>query len=306
MSDHHHHHDHGHHHAGTSSGSRLLLSIILNVFITVAQVIGGIASGSVALISDALHNFSDVIALAISFIANKLSKRKQTLTKTFGYKRAEILAAFINAATLMAIAFFLGKEAIERFIEPVEVKSNIVIWLAAFSILMNGLSVLLVKPEAEKNMNMKSAYLHLFTDMLTSIAVLVGGIIMKYWGLFWVDGVITILIAIYLIKSSWSLLVGSVKILLMFSPKDIVLQEIVDDLSSISAVKCIHHVHVWQLNDESIFFEARVIFQADIPLSGFEEKTIEMEKILLKHGINHSTIQPAFGDHHSRELIIQE
>ncbi len=306
MSNHHHHHDHGHRHAGTSSGVRLLLSIALNVLITVAQVIGGIVSGSVALISDALHNFSDVIALVISYIANKLAKREQTLSKTFGYKRAEILAAFVNSATLLAIAVFLGKEAIERFIDPVAVKSNIVIWLAAFSILMNGLSVLLVKPDAEHNMNMKSAYLHLFTDMLTSVAVLVGGIVMKYWGWYWVDSVITIGIALYLIKSSWGLLVGSVKILLMFSPEELMIQDIAKDLTTIKGVACIHHVHVWQLNDESIFFEARALFSEDISITQFEEKINDMEEILAGYGIYHSTIQPGFGKHNDHELIVQE
>ncbi|PIQ31597.1 MAG: cation transporter [Bacteroidetes bacterium CG18_big_fil_WC_8_21_14_2_50_41_14] len=289
-----------------SSQMRLLISIGLNVLITVAQVIGGIFSGSMALISDALHNFSDVIALVISYIANRLSKKEHTLTKTFGYKRAEILAAFINAATLLAIAAFLGKEAIERLIEPVEVRSNIVIWLAAFSIVMNGLSVLLIKPEAGNNLNMRSAYLHLFTDMLTSIAVLVGGIIMKYWGLYWVDSVVTILIALYLIKSSWGLMISSVKILLMFSPKELIIKDIANDLKTIEGVDCVYHVHVWQLNDDSIFFEARVIFSEDIPISSFQKKLKEMEKVLAKYGISHATLQPGYGDDSPRELINQE
>ncbi len=303
MSNYHHNH---HHHGASSSGNGLIISIGLNVLITVAQVVGGIFSGSVALISDALHNFSDVIALIISYVANKLSKQKQTLSKTFGFKRAEILAAFINAATLVAIAVFLIKEAVERLITPVEVVSNLVIWLALFSIVMNGLSVLLVRKDAQHNMNIRSAYLHLFTDMLTSVAVLAGGFMMKYLGWYWVDGVITIGIALYLIKSSWGLLVGSVKILLMFSPKELPIKEIVDDLTSLEGVDCIHHIHVWQLNDESIFFEARAIFTEDLAISEVEKKIAEMEEILSLHGIGHSTIQAGFGDHYSRELVIQE
>ena len=147
---------------------------------------------------------------------------------------------------------------------------------------------------------------NLFTDMLTSIAVLVGGIIMKYWGLYWVDSVVTILIALYLIKSSWGLMISSVKILLMFSPKELIIKDIANDLKTIEGVDCVYHVHVWQLNDDSIFFEARVIFSEDIPISSFQKKLKEMEKVLAKYGISHATLQPGYGDDSPRELINQE
>ena len=142
----HHSHQHVHH---KLSGRNLLISIILNILITVAQIIGGIISGSLSLISDAIHNLSDVISLIISYVANLLTnKKKQTIDKTFGYKRAEIIAAFINASSLIVIAVFLAIEAVKRFNNPVIIDSNLVILLALLGILFNGLSVLLLKKDA--------------------------------------------------------------------------------------------------------------------------------------------------------------
>ena len=145
-------HNHSHQH-GQLSGNRLLFSIVLNIIITASQIIGGLISGSLALISDAVHNLSDVISLIISYVANLLSnKKKQTLHKTFGFKRAEIIAAFINSSTLIIIAVFLGIEAVKRFNNPQEIGSEIVIWLAFIAILGNGLSVLLLRRDANHNL----------------------------------------------------------------------------------------------------------------------------------------------------------
>ena len=145
-------------------GKNLIFSILLNLLITIAQVIGGIISGSLALISDALHNFSDVLSLVFSLVAHKLSRRKASLNNTFGYKRAELIAAFINAITLIIVAFFLIYEASSRLFHPEPIKSGLVIWLALLGIVVNGGSVLLIKKDSEHNLNMKSAYLHLLTS----------------------------------------------------------------------------------------------------------------------------------------------
>ena len=212
-------HSHSHNHSHQQlSGKNLLISIFLNILITTAQIIGGIVSGSLSLISDAVHNLSDVISLVISYVANLLTnKKKQTLEKTFGYKRAEIIAAFINAATLIVIAVFLAIEAVKRFNNTQEINSELVIWLALLGIAFNGFSVLLLKKDATHNMNMRSAYLHLLSDMLTSVAVLIGGLLMKYFEIYWVDAVLTILISIYLLQMSWRIFIDSLKILMLFA-----------------------------------------------------------------------------------------
>ena len=300
-------HHHSHHHP-TLSGKNLLLSIVLNIIITVAQIIGGFISGSLALISDAVHNFSDVISLIISYIANILTKKKkQTKQYTFGYKRAEIIAAFINSASLIVVAIFLGKEAIERFNNPHEIETNLVIWLAILGIAVNGFSVLLLKKDADHNLNMKSAYLHLLTDMLTSVAVLVGGLLMKYYQIFWIDALLTLIISLYLIYMSWSILIDSTKILMLFAPQHINIDEVVLEVLKVEEIKNIHHVHIWQLNDHDCHFEAHIQFNKDISLSQFDVVCEKIEKILLENfHINHSNLQPELHRDDVKELIKQD
>ena len=300
-----HHHSHQH---DQLSGNRLLFSIVLNIIITASQVIGGIISGSLALISDAVHNLSDVISLIISYVANRLSKKKkQTLHQTFGFKRAEIIAAFINSSTLIIIAVFLGIEAVKRLNDPREIATDLVIWLAFLAILGNGLSVLLLRKDANHNLNMKSAYLHLITDMLTSVAVLVGGLLMKYYQVYWLDAILTILISIYLLYMSWSIFIDSLKILMLFAPKNLEIKAIQDEIIAVPEIENIHHVHVWQLNDHDIHFEAHIEFNKDISLSDFDRICATVENILFdKFHINHSNLQPEFERDDHKGFIIQD
>lgn len=304
MAHSHHHHNHAH---GDTKGKKLVISIFLNTLITASQVVGGIISGSLALLSDALHNFSDVLSLIVSYIATVLSKKEASHTKTFGYKRAEIIAAFINASTLIIVAFILIKEAIERFYAPQEIESNLVIWLSVLGILANGFSVLLLKKDAESNMNMKSAYLHLLTDMMASVAVLIGGILMKFYQIYWIDALMTLLIAIYLIYMGYDLLKASTKVLMLFTPDDIELKSMIKELNKIDEIKNIHHVHIWQLNEDEVHFEAHIDFKKDIKLSEFDVILSTIEEIAFhKYGINHVNIQPEFDKKDSKNIIVQD
>jgi cobalt-zinc-cadmium efflux system protein len=298
-----------HHNHNTSQvrGKNLLISIVLNIGITLAQVIGGIMSGSLALLSDALHNFSDVISLIISYIANRISKRDASLKHTFGYKRAEIIAAFVNSATLIIIAILLIIEAIKRFQNPQEIDSTLVIWLSILAILGNGFSVLLLKKDSNANMNMRSAYLHLLTDMLASVAVLMGGLLMKYYEIYLVDSILTFLIAVYLVVVGYKLLKSSTHVLMLFTPADIALDEIAVKISSIKPIKNVHHIHVWQLNEDEIHLEAHIDFLKDISLSEFDKILDEIEELVFhEYGINHVNIQPEFGKCDAKDLIVQD
>ncbi|TJY34803.1 cation diffusion facilitator family transporter [Pontimicrobium aquaticum] len=303
-------HSHSHKHShnnGNLQGRNLLISIFLNILITAAQVVGGVISGSLALLSDALHNFSDVISLVVSYVANKLAKKKASLQKTFGYKRAEILAAFINASTLIIVAVLLIIEAIKRFQDPQEIESGLVIWLSGIAILGNGFSVLLLKKDSEANMNLKSAYLHLLTDMMASVAVLIGGLLMKFYNVFWVDSVLTFLIAIYLIWMGYDLLKSSTKVLMLFTPEDIPIDKIVTEINNLEGIKHTHHIHVWQLNEEEIHFEAHIDFENNIQLSEFDDILHKIEEILFhKFEINHVNIQPEFGKCDDKDIIVQD
>ncbi|WP_456376265.1 cation diffusion facilitator family transporter [Lutibacter sp.] len=296
------------HNHPTLTGKNLLISIILNSVITIAQLIGGFISGSLALISDAVHNFSDVISLIISYLANILArKKKQTPQHTFGYKRAEIIAAFINAASLVLIAIVLAFEAIKRFNNPQSINTNLVIWLAILGIAVNGFSVLLLKKDANHNINMKTAYLHLLTDMLTSVAVLIGGLLMKYYQIYWIDAFLTLLISIYLIYISWNILITSLKILMLFAPEHIKIKDVENEIIKIKEVRNIHHVHIWQLNEHDCHFEAHIEFKNDVKLSNFDSVCEKIEAILAeKFHIFHSTLQPEYNRDDSKEIIIQD
>lgn len=301
-------HSHNHSHSHNDlKGRNLVISIVLNIVITVAQVVGGLLSGSLSLLSDALHNFSDVVSLVISYIATTLTKKKASLQKTFGYKRAEILAAFINAASLIVVAILLSIEAVERFQNPQEIESDLVIWLSIVAILGNGFSVLLLKKDSKTNMNMKSAYLHLLTDMMASVAVLIGGILMKYYQVYWVDSVLTFAIAIYLIIMGYDLLKNSFKVLMLFTPEDIRIKDIVSDIQNIDIIKNVHHVHIWQLNEEEIHLEAHIDFKENITLSQFDIVLHDIEELVFHNfGINHVNIQPEFGKCDAKDVIVQD
>ncbi|WP_321307300.1 cation diffusion facilitator family transporter [Marinifilum fragile] len=299
-------HDHKHDH-GNLKGRNLGIAILLNVGITVAQVVGGFISGSLALLSDALHNFSDVLALVISWFASKLSGRKQTARQTFGYKRAEILAALINAVSLIVIAFFLLKEAVERLGESQEIQSGLVMILGGLSIVLNGASVLLVMKDAKNNINMRSAYLHLLSDMISSIAVVLGGFAMYMWEVSWVDSILSIAIALYLVYSSWGLIVESVRIIMQFAPIHINLEEVQQKIKLVKRVKNIHHVHVWQLDDKQVNFEAHVSFNEDLHLSEVNKVLHEIEHILHDDfEINHVTLQPEINGYCQDESLVKQ
>jgi cobalt-zinc-cadmium efflux system protein len=275
------------------NGRNLGFAILLNVGITIAQAIGGIISGSMALLSDAAHNFSDVLSMVISFLANRLAKREATEKQTFGFRRSEILAAFINSATLIIISVIILFEAIQRLVNPVPISANLVIWLAVAGILVNGISVLFIRNDSHENMNMKSVYLHLFGDMLISVAVLIGGLAMKYLHWYRTDSIFSIVIAIYLLYLSWGIVRSSLRIIMQFTPEEIDIKKIVIEIEKIQGVKNIHHVHVWQINEHEMMFEAHIDMSEDMNVSSFES-------ILY---INHSTIQPEFTVEDSKQII---
>ena len=287
----------------TVNGKNLSITILLNIAITIAQVIGGLFSGSMALLSDAAHNFSDVLSLIVSYVAQKLSGRERTLMQTYGYKRAGIFAAFFNAATLLILATILVWEAINRLIHPQPIAGLVVIYLAALGIVLNGLSVVLIKRDSEGSMNMRSAYLHLFTDMMTSVAVLIGGFTIKYLGWYWIDGVLSIGIAIYLVFGSWGIFYESIRIFMQFTPSHINIEEIALKMSSLQGVKNMHHVHVWQLDDHEMMLEAHIDLDEDYSISRFEEILEQVDKLLEPYGIHHFNIQPELFRSDLKELI---
>ena len=292
-------------HTHEVSGKNLFITIVLNIIITVSQIIGGIFSGSLALLSDAMHNLSDVLALFIAYFANRLASRPNNETKTFGFKRAEILAALFNASVLIGIAVFLIIEAFHKFYHPEAINSVWVISLGLLSIVLNAASVLLVKDDAHDNMNIKAAYLHLLTDVMTSVAVVVGGILMYYFGIFWIDPLISLVIAIYLIWASSGLVRDSTAILMQFTPKGIKINEIVKTIEAHESIQNAHHIHVWNLDDHQIHLEAHLDFKEDLTLSKTNNVIDTLEKILHdKFDVEHATFQCEYQRNDNKNVII--
>ncbi len=296
MSEHHHHHD--------VSGAGLFWTIVLNIIITVSQIVGGILSGSLALLSDAMHNFSDVAALLIAWIANRLAKRPGSMERTFGYKRAEILAALFNASVLIGIAIFLMIEAVHKWLHPEPIQSMWVIGLGLLSILLNAISVLLVKNDAEESMNIRAAYLHLMTDVMTSVAVVIGGVVMYYWGIVWIDPLISVLIALYLIRSSWGMVRESTAILMQFAPEGFDTEALIVTLTSEPQIANVHHLHLWRLDDHRIHLEAHLDFAGDVSLSDSTRLIDRLEHRLHDDfGIEHATFQCEYGREDDKQII---
>lgn len=281
-----HHHQHHHH------GSRLGWTFILNVVITVAQIIGGVISGSLALISDAIHNLSDGVAVLLAYIAERLARREKTAKHSFGYKRAEILAAFINALVLIAISVYLAIEAIARFANPHEVDFAWMLGLGILGFAANGFSVLLLHEGHEQNLNVKAAYLHLLGDALTSLAVMVGALAIWAWGWTWIDPAVTLLISLYLLVHTFKLLKESTEILMQFAPATIDSDTVKQRLETITGLKQVYHIHIWRLTDHSIHFEAHAELDADLRLSETRAIDEQMNAILHRQfNITHVTIQ---------------
>jgi len=295
------HHHHNHHDSG---GKNLLLVTLLNVFITVVEIIGGIMANSLALLSDALHNLSDTIAILLAYIAGRVSKRKSNEKKTFGYKRIEILAAFFNALVLIGISAFLVYEAIIRFNNPEPIKGMLMMIVAGAGLLFNLLSVLLLRKHAGSSLNIRSAYLHLMGDTLSSVAVIIGGILIYYFEIYWVDPLITILISIYIIKETWEVFNQSANILMQATPPGMDLQKILDELEQIDGIANVHHVHVWGLSEKEFHFECHTDLENDLNVSLTADVRNEMSKILEeKFQIGHLTVQFEFNECDDKNVI---
>lgn len=279
-------HEHEH------TGRNLAITVILNGIITISQFVGGVISGSLALISDALHNLSDVISVILAYLAHRIGLRPQTQKSTFGYKRAEILAAFINALTLIAISVYLLVEAGKRFLNPKEVDYVWMLGLGILGFIANGLSVLILHRNKEENLNIRAAYLHLIGDALTSLAVVAGAVCIWLFQIYWIDPLVTLLISVYIFIHTYEILKESVGILMQFAPPEIDQLEIVSVLKNIPEIKSVHHIHLWQLADHQINFEAHLVLSENIPVADTHSITENAKRLLnSRFSITHTTFQ---------------
>jgi len=274
-----------------TTGSRLLMTLAINLLIPAAQVAGGVLSHSMALISDAIHNFSDFTALLIAYVAYRMGKKGASPQNTFGYKRAEILGAVVNVALLAAASAFILYEAFERFRQPEPVIGRIVIYMAGVGILGNGLSAWLLHRDSKNSLNVRGAFLHMVGDMLTSVLVLINGVILIFRPWYWLDPLLSLLIVVFILKTCWTILKEATGILMNATPKDLDLGAIQETLQAIPGVCGVHYLHAWNVSSTSIAFSCHVEVP-DQPLSLTESlsKKIRYE-LFHRYGIDHPVLQ---------------
>lgn len=271
-------------------GGRMAIVAILNVLISAVELAGGILSGSLSLLSDSLHNFSDTAAILISWAALRIAGKKRSVRKTYGYQRAEVLAAFVNAAFLLVLSVFIFAAAFGRFRNPAHINGSLMTFIAAIGLVANLLSSVLLKRKAKENMNVRSSYLHMLSDTVSSVGVLVGGIAVRLWGALWIDPLIAMLVSLYIIRETWVIVREAVDIL-MQSSADIDYAALKKDVESISGVVNIHHVHTWRSDEKTVYLEGHVDL-CDMMLSETGEIYGAIERLLKdKYGISHATIQ---------------
>ena len=297
-------HKHKGRHRHPVNEKNLLVATFLNTVIAVVEFAGGILSGSLALYSDALHNLSDAFATFIAYMATLIGKREANPKLTFGYKRIEILAALINAVILIVISAFLLREAWQRWNHPEPINSMIMLVVAMIGLLANVYALIILKRDAGKSINVKAAYVHLIGDSLSSVVVIIGGVLISLFKIYWIDPLITLFISLYIIRSGYIILKESVNILMQSAPDHLDLTAIKNQVERIPEVLNIHHMHAWMLTDREIHLEAHVELNSDLALS--QVKTIQRDiELLLKknYRVHHVTLQFEYLTNHAPSLI---
>ena len=278
---------HTHHHSPeiTNVNKAFIVGIVLNFCFVIIEVSIGLSNHSLSLISDAGHNLADVGALVLSLIAYRLLKIKPTKFYTYGYRKTSILVALFNAMVLMLSIGIIVYEAFHRFFNPEPLSGKIIAIVAGIGIIINSLTALLFFRDKEKDLNVKSAYLHLMSDAIVSLGIVVGGIIILYTNWFWVDSLLSIIIAIVIFFNTWGLLKDSLRLSLDGVPNGIEIQEIIDLISNKEEIIEIHHVHIWAISTSENAMTAHIVFSESVSF----EREIEL-KNSLKHTLFHKNI----------------
>ncbi|WAJ31264.1 cation diffusion facilitator family transporter [Antarcticirhabdus aurantiaca] len=253
---------HRHDHGAGAGDRRVLWAVVVNVLLTFAQIVGGVVSGSLSLIADAIHNFSDAASLIIAFGARRIARRPADETMTFGYVRAEIVAALINYTTLIVIGLYLVYEAVMRFFEPQEIAGWTVVVVAGIALVVDVVTAILTYALSKESMNIRAAFLHNVADALGSVGVIVAGSLILLFGWQWIDPVVTLMIAGYILWQAFSEIGGSIRMLMLGTPHGVDVTRLAERMRTIEGVESIHHVHVFAIDEETTAVEAHVVSSA--------------------------------------------
>lgn len=282
-------HDHHHHHAHsvtiTSVNRAFIIGIVLNFLFVVIEVIAGLYIHSLSLLSDAGHNLADVATLALSLLAYRLMKVKSNEHYTYGYRKTSVLVALFNGMVLLVSIGAIVYEAIHRFLNPVPMPGETIAWIACIGIVINAITALMFFREKDKDLNQKSAYLHLMSDALVSLAIAIGGIIIFYTKLFWIDSLLSILVALVILISTWKLLKDSLRLSLDGVPEGIHVGEIQSTGAKIPGVRNMHHIHIWAISTTENALTAHIVLEKNISIE--QEQKIKHQ---LRHELEHMNI----------------
>ncbi|MGH1368287.1 MAG: cation diffusion facilitator family transporter [Maritimibacter sp.] len=286
------HHGHHHHHVDPESGDRaVLIAIVINLALTVAQVIGGILSGSVALIADAVHNLSDAASLVIAWAARKIARRPSDETMTFGYRRAELVAALINLTTLVVIAVYLFYEAAQRLISPTEVTGWLMIVVAGVALVVDGATAWLTWRMSKNSVNIRAAFLHNVADALGSVVVILVGVLIVAFGWTWADPVATVMMACYILWMSVGEMRGVIRMLMLGTPPGVSPRLVLAAMQDENGVLSVHHLHVWQLTETTNSLEAHVVLEADDFGQAAQIKAALRARLADEFNVTHVTLE---------------
>lgn len=291
-------HDHaGHRHGNHEAGVKTLgFPVLLNLLISLVELVGGLLSNSLALLSDAFHNFMDTFSLIVAYVSEKIALKPSDRKRTFGYKRAEIIGALLNTVFLFVIGFILLKTGVERLKNPQEVQSGLMLAVAVVGLLANLVSALWLSKMAKHNLNVRTAFVHIMSDAFSSVLVIVGSLLIMRFQWYIVDALFALLIALYVLVQGVLVLRRVLRVLMQSVPEHIPIQKVRDEILSLKDVEDVHHLHVWSMNENDVYFEAHVrLAKANMRKLEKVKRTI---KQLLKseYHISHSTLEFEFED----------
>ncbi|MBI5199692.1 MAG: cation transporter [Nitrospirae bacterium] len=269
----------------------LVIALAITSIMMFAEVIGGIISNSLALLSDAGHMLTDIFALALSLFAIKYGEKPATLKKTYGFYRLEILSSLINGTILILISLYIFYKAYQRVLQPPEINAPVMMGIAFLGLVVNIIAAISLRKSSKENLNVRGAYLHIIGDAFSSIGVLTGGFIILFTGWYIIDSILSVLIGIVIIVGAYSLMKESVDILLEATPKGIDLEEVIGEIRKIKGVKDIHHVHLWTITSGIYALSGHVLIE-DILTSKSTEVLGNINSILRdRFYIDHTTLQ---------------
>ncbi len=292
MAHQHSHKGHSHTHIDPQAGdARVVWAIAVNIFLTLAQIVGGIFSGSLALIADALHNLSDAIALVIAFFARKVARRPANPRMSFGYGRAEVVAALVNYTTLIVLSVYLMYEGVMRFFEPEPVNGWIVVWIAGIALVVDLITAALTYSMAKDGMNIRAAFLHNVADALGSAAVIIAGAAVILFNWTWVDPAVTIMISLYILWHVKSEIGETIRVLMLGAPPELDPEEVATAIEGISGVAGVHHIHLWSMQEREPALTAHLVITADAWDSAEDIRVMVKQALRNTFGIGHVTLE---------------